>query len=416
MAFFPERTLPEFNQAGTRLDWIWSKSFLEFKFVLGDGYCTTWLKVLTNHFPKPLENKPKATRELKCCDKKENFYCAISIFTCEILGDQKPCDWQYIYMQPGGDYPFQKDLMTPPQMHVRQFKEMLCITDALPAGNWSKPSEAQALKWFYMSFHKNNHNKFVTAGRNFDTKTFKSVTEFFEAQFMTNKNHGTLKRMELERIKKRAQLKLENELCNMIHTPEDEHCTYQVRCEIASRDTQCRPYDDCKEQRWYIDYDHDHDCAYDNECQAAKRPRIEHPDHHNRKDGHCKNQPKKLGYEKPKSNSKIPCPIHPFSDKLAKHLWADCSKNPANQRKQAPQSAVNAHHAAIDNCYLSNDDCSPMELDHTETADDQSLDCYSFSDYNNNAFMTFEAPPPPALKKAAEKVEYGNNLAKNTQK
>jgi hypothetical protein len=56
---------------------------------------------------------------------------------------------------------------------------MLRITKALPAGNWPKPSEAQGLKWLYMSFHKNNRNKFVTSGRKLDTKTIKLVTEFF---------------------------------------------------------------------------------------------------------------------------------------------------------------------------------------------------------------------------------------------
>ena len=106
MEFFLEKTLPEFNQAGTRLNWSWSESFSAFENVLGDGYYTTWLEALTNHFPKPQENKPKATRELKRGNKKENFYRAISIFICKILGDQKPCDRQYIYMQLGGDYPF----------------------------------------------------------------------------------------------------------------------------------------------------------------------------------------------------------------------------------------------------------------------------------------------------------------------
>jgi hypothetical protein len=77
---------------------------------------------------------------------------------------------------------------------------------------------------------------------------------------------------------------------------------------------------------------------------------------------------KNLGYEKPKSNGKVSCPIHCFLDKLVKHLLADCSKNPANQRKQALQSAVNAHHSVIGNCYLSNDDHSPMELDNMEAA------------------------------------------------
>jgi hypothetical protein len=106
MEFFLEWTLPEFNQAETRLHWSWSTSFLEFENILGDKYRTTWFEILTDHFPKPLEIKPKATSELKCRNKKENFYRAISIFICEILGDQKSCDQQYIYMQPGGDYPF----------------------------------------------------------------------------------------------------------------------------------------------------------------------------------------------------------------------------------------------------------------------------------------------------------------------
>jgi hypothetical protein len=180
MEFFLEMTLLEFNQAGTRLNWSWSESFSELKNVLGDRYCTTWLKVLTDHFPEPLENKPKATRELKRRDKKENLYRVISIFICKILRDQKPCNRQYIYMQLGGDYPFWKDLMTPLQMHARQFKEMLWIAKALPAGNWSKPLEALAPKWFYMSFHKNDHNKFITAGKKLDTETFESVTKFLK--------------------------------------------------------------------------------------------------------------------------------------------------------------------------------------------------------------------------------------------
>ena len=65
---------------------------------------------------------------------------------------------------------------------------MLQIAEAIPAGNWPKPSEVLALEWFYMWFHKNDHNKFVTLGRKLDTKTFELVTEFFEAQFTMNKN------------------------------------------------------------------------------------------------------------------------------------------------------------------------------------------------------------------------------------
>jgi hypothetical protein len=86
-------------------------------------------------------------------------------------------------------------------------------------------------------------------------------------------------------------------------------------------------------------------------------------------------------------------------------LWANCSKNPANQWKQAPQSAVSVHHAAVNNCYLSNNNGSPMESDHAKAVEDQSLNCCSFSNYKDDAFVTFEAPPSPAHKKMAEKVK-----------
>ncbi len=57
-----------------------------------------------------------------------------------------------------------------------------------------------------------------------------------------------------------------------------------------------------------------------------------------------------------------------------------------------------------------------MELYHSaEPANDQSLDRHSSSDYNN-AFVTFQAPPPPAFKIAAEKVKCSNKLAKNKRK
>jgi hypothetical protein len=174
-----------------------------------------------------------------------------------------------------------------------------------------------------------------------------------------------LKLMGLERIKKCAHLKLKNKLCNKICACKDEGRTYQVKRKFASRNARRHPYNNCKKQCWYINRDCDRDRAYDNSRQAAKCPCIKRPSYHNRKEDRCNNQPKKLGYEKPKSNSKVPCLIHSFPDKPAKHLWADCLENPANQKKPAPQSVVDAHHAAINNCNLSDDDRSPMELYHT---------------------------------------------------
>ncbi len=40
MEFFLKKTLPQFNQAGTRLDWTWGKLLSEFKNTLTDCYKT----------------------------------------------------------------------------------------------------------------------------------------------------------------------------------------------------------------------------------------------------------------------------------------------------------------------------------------------------------------------------------------
>ena len=55
MEFFLEKTLPQFNQAGTCVDYTWSESFSKFEIVLADHYKMTWLEVLHDHFPKPLK-------------------------------------------------------------------------------------------------------------------------------------------------------------------------------------------------------------------------------------------------------------------------------------------------------------------------------------------------------------------------
>jgi hypothetical protein len=133
-----------------------------------------------------------------------------------------------------------------------------------------------------MLFHKNNHNKFITVGKKLKTKTFESITKFFEAQFTTNKNDGMLELMEFKRIKKHAHLKLKNKLHNKILACKDEHCTYRVKHKIASRDAQCRPYNDCEEQCWYINCNRDRDRAYDDKRGAVKHPRIKHPGYHDR--------------------------------------------------------------------------------------------------------------------------------------
>jgi hypothetical protein len=50
MEFFYKKTLPDFIQAATKLDWSWNKTFLEFENVLAGSYKTAWREVVKDHF------------------------------------------------------------------------------------------------------------------------------------------------------------------------------------------------------------------------------------------------------------------------------------------------------------------------------------------------------------------------------
>jgi hypothetical protein len=77
---------------------------------------------------------------------------------------------------------------------------------------------------------------------------------------------------------------------------------------------------------------------------------------------------------------------------------------------------VDAHHAAIDNHYLSSNNQSVMDSDCMEAAgNDRSISHCSNSNLDDN-FATFLAPPPSAHKTVAEKVERKEKPAKTTRK
>ena len=152
--------------------------FLEFQNILGDSYPTTWHEVLNEHFPEPLEEVLTCSR-----DKKEDFERAIELFIKKILDNQKPRDLQYIYMAPGGDYHLAKDLLTSPRMHLHCFKEMLCIAELLPAGDIPKPLDKLALQRYYISYHKNNQEKFVLSGKTLNEKNHRVRHDLFSGSF-----------------------------------------------------------------------------------------------------------------------------------------------------------------------------------------------------------------------------------------
>ena len=163
MEFFLDRTLPQFNQAGSRLDWNWPETFLKFENVLGDSYRTTWQEVLAEHYPEPLDEDSPSHRETK-----DDFDRAVSFFIKKTLNNA--AERRSSPHEGSGD---------PPRLHAQRIKEMLCIAELLPAGDIPKPSDALALQWYYMSYHKSGRKNFDLSGKTLKDATVKMVTTFF---------------------------------------------------------------------------------------------------------------------------------------------------------------------------------------------------------------------------------------------
>jgi hypothetical protein len=55
------------------------------------------------------------------------------------------------------------------------------------------PNKSLALKWFYMTFHKSEHDQFVASGQRLIDKMIKSITKYFELLYNIKKSSGRLK-------------------------------------------------------------------------------------------------------------------------------------------------------------------------------------------------------------------------------
>jgi hypothetical protein len=115
--FTIDKTIPEFNKGAKKCDLNWSDSFVEFENVLQGHHKTAWKQVLHEHFPEPVDATVPvpATQD---CSLEENFHRVIQLFIQQMLNKKKLRDRQNIYLQPGGDYVFQKPMMQSPVEHL----------------------------------------------------------------------------------------------------------------------------------------------------------------------------------------------------------------------------------------------------------------------------------------------------------
>jgi hypothetical protein len=145
MEFTIDKTIPEFNKGAEKCDLNWSDSFVEFKIVLQGHHKKAWRQVIHEHFPEPV-NATVPVPATQDRSLEENFHQVIQLFIQQMLNEKKPRDRQYIYMQPGRDYVFQKPMVQLPVDHLQQFKEMIWMAEALPAGDMHPPNKALQLE------------------------------------------------------------------------------------------------------------------------------------------------------------------------------------------------------------------------------------------------------------------------------
>jgi hypothetical protein len=272
MEFFLSKTLPQFHEAGRKLEMPWNTAFLEFENVLGGSYKTTWQEVLSEHFPEPVESE-----ETEISREKEDFARATDLFIKKVLNNRKPRDLQWIYMEPGGDYRLSKDLMTPPRLHLMRFKEMVRVSKDLPAGSIPDPNEALQLEWYYMSYHRSDREKLVLSKTDLESETLESVTNFFQNLYEIRKNDGTLERQELERVRRRLLREASEGVRRKIRDAADARRTRRARDELRRRDDRgdrAFARGDRTSRRRAIDDDRDDDIRR-HYRGSAKRPRDE---------------------------------------------------------------------------------------------------------------------------------------------
>jgi hypothetical protein len=65
---------------------------------------------------------------------------------------------------------------------------MICMAEALPAGDMQPPNKALQLEWFYMSFHSEDRAKYVKSGQHLSNKMLETVAEYFENIFLLASN------------------------------------------------------------------------------------------------------------------------------------------------------------------------------------------------------------------------------------
>jgi len=287
---------------------------------------SVWKYVLKEHFPEPMGD-PTGVLSLESNNRnsKESFQKAIELFLQRSMHEKKLRDRQLINYQPGGDFQVRKDLGTSAIKHRYRFDELLHVAELLPAGDIAMPNESLTLEWFYMTFHKSEHDQFIMSGRRLAEQTIESVTEYFELLYNVKKSSGKLQKQLEQRDHKKNEAQ---------------------RGSIKSR------YDD-KMGNMADERHTSRSCNYRDDRNRDRGYKTSRNSEHKRDKSKRKAPPEFIGK---------PCHVH--GDKV-KHTYEECRDNPQNCKSSGSNCDDNnrkrSHdvHHQHDERYLSSQDESP---------------------------------------------------------
>jgi len=379
--FTLDKTINDFIRGAEKVDLDYTESLQEFENVLLGRYLTDWKQVLHEHFPEPVDATmvpPEHDRS-----SAENFHRAIDLFVIKTLNESAPRDRQYIYLAPGGDHVFHKELMMTPMDHLHRFQEMLRISEKLPAGNIPVPNAALQVEWLYMSYHKSDRAEFVRSGNKLSGETLQTLTEYFQSIHEIRMTDGSLQRKRDDQIRQSTRREMRGELEKRFHDKMNRY--------THSRDKRQNAYD--KRGR------------DDNFKRVASNTNNRERYDYRRPEKDSRGDRKKPTARNDKDFK--PCHVHgPKSE----HSYDECRHNPKNANKSNKASFYvkkrghDAHH--IDTRRISKRDESPSENDTPVPSDGEVDDDKSSSDERSHS--NYHIHDTPKKGRFFEKIDVGH--------
>jgi len=381
--FMINKTINDFIRGTEKVYMGYVDSFMEFENVLLGRYLTDWRQVLHKHFPEPVD----ATEVLPEHDRSiaANFEQAIDLFVIKTLNKSAPQDRQYIYLAPGGDHVFHKELMMTPMDHLHRFQEMLRISEKLPAGNIPVPNAALQVEWLYMSYHKSGRAEFVRSGNKLNVESLQTLTEYFQGIHDVKISDGSLQQKRDDQIRQSARREMRGELEHRFHDKMGRYTQSRERRQHAN-DGRGRGRDDNKKR---VASSTTYRGRYDSNRRPEKDSR-----------GGCKSPPEQ------KDKDFKPCHLH---GKDCKHTYEDCSRNPNNAKTTnkssfyAKKRGNDAHYG--DNRRYSSGDDPPTSEFNTPVPSDGEVEDKSSDDNKSNSNYHIEYTPKRRL---VEKNDVGH--------